>query len=136
MKICTIHFLPVLSADRRPSEIANACKSLSLFTNNPIVTAMDNYPVGKAIKERVEIMERRADTDKTGDAAMQRCVEAASVVAEGKVKTDFVAVVDLPSLLAVPLKIAPSLDEAYCAWSPIRLEWQPRGCPGGANTGL
>ena len=46
---------------------------------------MDNYGFGKAITERVELMERRADTDKVGDSAMNGAMEAASVVANGKV---------------------------------------------------
>jgi hypothetical protein len=85
VKICTIHFLRLLSADHRPSEVADATKALNQFTSNAIVTAMDNYGFGKAITERVELMERRADTDKVGDSAMHRCMEAASVVANGKV---------------------------------------------------
>ena len=130
-----MEILPCFSTGRH-SEIAAATKTLSQYTDNGIVTAIDNYPVGKAIKERLETMARRADTDRAGDAALDRCVESASPVAGGKVKTDFTTVVDLPSLFAVPLKMAAALDEAQRAWSPIRLERQPRGCPGGANTGL
>ena len=74
-----------MSADHRPSEVADATKALNQFTNNAIVTAMDNYGFGKAITERVEQLERRADTDKVGDSAMNGAMEAASVVANGKV---------------------------------------------------
>lgn len=101
--------------------IANAMRVLQRFGDNPLSTCLDNYPVGKALKQLAEMSIRRGKWDEQADIHFAACSEVISPVLGSKV-AGFVDTLGCGRLLQWQRQAQQKLAEALSQWSEGRLE--------------